>query len=195
MRGWLPGRVLSGSLNGSGPAGGLPLRKAGRLTVSRGFVSRGVVGLPGAGIEDTPAVVGCWGCCGRGGLLVVGAPACVGVCGGGMLSGFWGSAPWLPGLSGAPDWLGVVGGCGWVGCELYSGREHLTVRFLRQSVSCFVRVSLLFVFLSVRWMPWHQGPMKDVVACDIPRGAGWRAVIRGFPNGGTRHELCRVTCI
>ena len=54
---------------------------------------------------------------------------------------------------------------------------------------------LLFVFLSVRWMPWHQGPMKDVVACDIPRGAGWRAVIRGFPNGGTRHELCRVTCI
>ena len=117
------------------------------------------------------------------------------VCGGGMLSGFWGSAPWLPGLSGAPDLLGVVGGCGWVGCELYSGREHLTVRFLRQSVSCFVRVSLLFVFLSVRWMPWHQGPMKDVVACDIPRGAGWRAVIRGFPNGGTRHELCRVTCI
>ena len=119
----------------------------------------------------------------------------LGACGGGMLSGFWGSAPWLPGLSGAPDLLGVVGGCGWVGCELYSGREHLTVRFLRQSVSCFVRVSLLFVFLSVRWMPWHQGPMKDVVACDIPRGAGWRAVIRGFPNGGTRHELCRVTCI
>ena len=35
--------------------------------------SRGVVGWPGAGIEDTPAVVGCWGCCGRGGLLVVGA--------------------------------------------------------------------------------------------------------------------------
>ena len=82
------------------------------------------------------------------------------------------------------------GGCGWVGCELYSGREHLTVS-LRQ---VFCRV-LLFVFLSVRWMPWHQGPMKDVVACDIPRGAGWRAVIRGFPNGGTRHELCRVTCI
>jgi len=26
--------------------------------------------------------------------------------------------------------------------------------------------------LSVRWMPWHQGPMKDVVACDKPRGAG-----------------------
>ena len=26
--------------------------------------------------------------------------------------------------------LGGGGGCGWVGCELYSGREHLTVRFL-----------------------------------------------------------------
>ena len=94
---------------------------------------------------------------------------------------------------GAPRFfVGVSGGCGWVGCELYSGREHLTVS-LRQCLFC--RVLLLFVFLSVRWMPWHQGPMKDVVACDIPRGAGWRAVIRGFPNGGTRHELCRVTCI
>ena len=71
---------------------------------------------------------------------------CPCVCGGGMLSGFWGSAPWLPGLSGAPDLLGVVGGCGWVGCELYSGREHLTVRFLRQSVSCFVRVSFVVCF-------------------------------------------------
>ena len=54
------------------------------------------------------------------------------------------------------------GGCGWVGCELYSGREHL----------CFLCVLLWFVFLSVRWMPWHQGPMKDVVVCDKPRGAG-----------------------
>ena len=65
------------------------------------------------------------------------------VCGGGMLSGFWGSAPWLPDLSGAPDLLGVVGGCGWVGCELYSGREHLTVRFLRQN--CFLFCSCVFV--------------------------------------------------
>ena len=143
----------------------------------------GVVGLSGAWCRKHAR------CC------LMGGGGCPCVCGGGMLSGFWGSAPWLPDPSGAPGLLGVVGGCGWVGCELYSGREHLTVRFLRQSVSCFVRVSLLFVFLSVRWMPWHQGPMKDVVACDIPRGAGWRAVIRGFPNGGTRHELCRVTCI
>ena len=54
-----------------------------------------------------------------------------------MLSGFWGSAP----LVARPVWgswlSGVVGGCGWVGCELYSGREHLTVGFLRQ-VCCFV---------------------------------------------------------
>ena len=70
----------------------------------------------------------------------------LGACGGGMLSGFWGSAP----LVAWPVWgswlLGVLGGCGWVGCELYSGREHLTVRFLRQSVSCFVRVSFVVCF-------------------------------------------------
>ena len=35
------------------------------------------------------------------------------------------------------------GGCGWVGCELYSGREHLTVRFLRQN--CFLFCSCVFV--------------------------------------------------
>ena len=51
----------------------------------------------------------------------------------------------------------------------------------------------LLVFMGVRWMPWHQGPMKDVVACDKPRGAGLRAVIRGFPNGGTRPGSCPVT--
>lgn len=44
-------------------------------------------------------------------------------------------------------------------------------------------------------MPWHQEPMKDVVICDKPRGADKRAVIRGFPNGGTPHQLCGVTRI
>ena len=51
------------------------------------------------------------GCCGLVVVvvwLVVGVPARV--CGGGMLSGFWGSAPWLPGLSGAS----LFGGFGWV---------------------------------------------------------------------------------
>ena len=51
---------------------------------------------------------------------------------------------------------------------------HAVVRFLRQ------------VFKGIRWMSWHQEPMKDVGACDNPRGAGNRAVIRGFPNGETR---------
>ena len=31
--------------------------------------------------------------------------------------------------------------------------------------------------------------MKDVAACDKPRGAGKRALIRGSPNGET-HPLC-----
>ena len=191
MWGWLPGRVLSGSLMGLGRLGVCSCGRAGQLTVSREACLSRVVGLPGDWCRKHACHASASCLCGEWG--VVGALACVGVacCRGsgavrpGCLARFFCfSVCWRSG-----------GGCGWVGCELYSGREHLTVRFLRQSVSCFVRVSLLFVFLSVRWMPWHQGPMKDVVACDIPRGAGWRAVIRGFPNGGTRHELCRVTCI
>ena len=75
-----------------------------------GCVLAGVVGLSGAGMRDAPAV-----------LLL---PACVGsgvwwvslrVCGGGMLSGFWGSAPWSPGPCSAAlcGWWGVgVGGLG-----------------------------------------------------------------------------------
>ena len=61
----------------------------------------------------------------------------------------------------------------------------------------WTRASLIFcgqVFKSKRWMPWHQEPKKDVVACDKPRGVGKRAVIRGCPNGETPHESCRVTC-
>ena len=52
---------------------------------------------------------------------------------------------------------------------------------------------LCVVFMGVRWMPWHQGPMKDVVDCDKPRGAVLRALIRGFPNGGTRRPSWGVT--
>ena len=41
------------------------------------------------------------------------------------------------------------------------------------------------VFKGIRWMPWHQEPMKDVGACDMPRGVGNQTLIRGFPNGET----------
>ena len=34
-------------------------------------------------------------------------------------------------------------------------------------------------------MPWECWPMKDVEACDKPRGAGKQALIRGCPNGET----------
>ena len=58
---------------------------------------------------------------------------------------------------------------------------------------------LFFVFclvlLGIRWMPWHQELMKDVAACDMPRGVGERALIRGCPNGGTRPGLCWATII
>ena len=96
-----------------------------------------------------------------------------------------------------PPWggLGVVGGLV-VNCIVDASIDillfcDLSLLWFDLCVLCVVG-SLV---LSVRWMPWHRGPMKDAVACDMPRGAGLRAVIRGFPNGGTRHELCRVTCI
>ena len=76
MWGWLPGRlILLRLLNGSGPAGGLLSRKG--WAADRRALVCGVVGLSGAGIGDTPALVGCCGCCGRGGRLVGGAPACL----------------------------------------------------------------------------------------------------------------------
>ena len=37
--------------------------------------------------------------------------------------------------------------------------------------------------------------ITGIIYFDKPRGAGWRAVIRGCPNGGTRHLLWGVTCI
>ena len=40
--------------------------------------------------------------------------------------------------------VGGGAGCGWVGCELYSGREHLTVRFLRQHLFVVVFCCLFF---------------------------------------------------
>src|SRR5205085_4353064 len=43
------------------------------------------------------------------------------------------------------------------------------------------------------WMPWRQQAMKDVVACDKPRGAGKQALIRGSLNGAT-HGIRAVSC-
>ena len=36
------------------------------------------------------------------------------------------------------------------------------------------------------WMSWHREATKDVVACDMLRGAGKRAMIRRFLNAETR---------
>jgi len=41
------------------------------------------------------------------------------------------------------------------------------------------------------WMPRRQKAMKDVVACEKPRGAGKQASIRGYPNGET-HRISGI---
>jgi hypothetical protein len=73
------------------------------------------------------------------------------------------------------------------------------------SVAVFPAAVLLELFLGdvgwcvgqvvkgARWMPGHQEPMKDVGGRDSPRGAVNRAVIRGCPNGETRHPSWGVT--
>ena len=123
MWGWLPGRlILLRLLNGSGPAGGAASaegRAAGRVSW---VCSRGCGWLVRVGIGDTLSAACVWwwwvppfAC-----LVRVGVACC---------RGSGAVRPGLPGPSRVP-FLGVLGGCGWVGCELYSGREHLTVRFL-----------------------------------------------------------------
>ena len=82
--------------------------------------------------------------------------------------------------------------CGGVWCGWWRGRlfvENFTV-----DASIFVFACVFQVFKGARWMPWHQEPKKDVGICDMPRGVDNQTVIRGFPNGETRLELCPVTC-
>ena len=84
---------------------------------------------------------------------------------------------WLPAQ---PAGCSGVGCVWWVVCDLYSGCEHIC------SVLFFV---FCLVLLGIRWMPWHQELMKDVAACDMPRGAGERALLSegvrmGEPNLG-----------
>ena len=83
----------------------------------------------------------------------------------------------MPGLDRL--WFGCLG-VWWVVCDLYSGCQHIC------SVLFFV---FCLVLLGIRWMPWHQELMKDVAACDMPRGAGERALLSegvrmGEPNLG-----------
>ena len=54
--------------------------------------------------------------------------------------------------------------------------------------NCTVDASIICscqVNKGTRWMPWHQEPKKDVVACDKPREVGKQTLIRGFPNRET----------
>ena len=140
---------------------GCSSRKAGQPLVfwfPACVVGAGVVGLSGAGIGDTPALVGCCGCCGRGGRLVVGAPACVGVAccrGSGAVRPGCLTRVLLPCVGGGA-------GCGWVGCELYSGREHLTVRFLRQ----------MFLFCSCVFVVCFFERSVDALASGADEGRG-----------------------
>ena len=137
--------------------------------------------------------------------------------------GLWSSFVWVGGVLGSalppgPPLVGGVWWLWWVVCDLYSGCEHLCcLRASPLSCVCLARVRgacggacgprarpvagvwacflLCVVLWGIRWMPWHQELMKDVAACDMPRGVGERALIRGCPNGGTRPGLCWATII
>jgi hypothetical protein len=63
------------------------------------------------------------------------------------------------------------------------------------SIFCVLVFCCVQVLLGARWMPWHQEPMKDVGACDMPRVVGNQTVIRGFPNGVTWHSLWGVAAV
>ena len=140
--GWLPGRLLlSGPLYGSGPAGGCSRGYAGRPTVVHwcaGWLACLVIG-----VGNTPVMLLLPACVGSVAWWVpLACLVCVGVA---CCRGSGAVRPGLPGPSRVP-FLGVLGGCGWVGCELYSGREHLTVRFLRQSIFLVLFVCLCCLF-------------------------------------------------
>ena len=105
---------------GLGRLGGLPSRKG--WAADRRALVCGVVGLSGAWCRKHARRASASCLCGEWG--VVGAPACVGVAccrGSGAVRPGCLTRVLLPCL-----WV-VGAGCGWVGCELYSGREHLTV--------------------------------------------------------------------
>jgi hypothetical protein len=161
----------------------------------RGTLLGGGGGEP-AGVGRSGGWTRCWvlrkrACCPSLGTLVE------------FLRGGWVCCLWFsPGLLVFPLVWGVWVGAGcclrtvqWTRASLNRERACFPPLFLGWWGVClfFVLQFLLIVlcvqvFEGARWMPWHQGPMKDVGACDIPRGAGNQAVIRGFPNGETWHS-------
>ena len=135
---------------------------------------------------------------------------------------FWWGVCWVRPFRRDPSFVGGLWWLWWVVCDLYSGCEHLCCLraspLLVSSCACAWGVwggvwpagpvpllcwgrgvwacfLLCVVLWGIRWMPWHQELMKDVAACDMPRGVGERALIRGCPNGGTRPGLCWATII
>ena len=140
--------------------------------------------------------------------------------GGGLWSSFllvWGCVGFGPSAGSSPCW-GGCGGCGglFVICIVVASIFVVCAR--PPFLFCLARVRgacggacgprgrplwwwswacflLCVVLWGIRWMPWHQELMKDVAACDMPRGVGERALIRGCPNGGTRPGLCWATII
>ena len=86
--------IVLGLLMGLGRLGACPCGRPGGRPCLVGLFSRvGLVCLV-IGVGNTPAAA------------LLGGGGCPCVCGGGMLSGFWGSAPWLPGPCSAAL-------CGW----------------------------------------------------------------------------------
>ena len=71
------------------------------------------------------------------------------------------------------------------GRRVRSGVDATPLENCRASTSIF---EMFFQAIkSQRWMPWRLEPMKDVGDCEKPRGAVDQALIRGCPNGETRH--------
>src|SRR4051812_24301822 len=101
---------------------------------------------------------------------------------GGVSAGRGGFLRCVAGLVVFPGVIGLAGGAA---CFLR------TAQWTRASLYRFC----VQVFKGTRWMPWHQEPMKDVGACDMPRGVGNQTLIRGFPNGVTQHPSWGVAAI
>ena len=79
-----------------------------------------------------------------------------------------------------------------VACGWQTARPSCNHRYKPATVHrpCSVRAARVGLYgqanKRIRWMPWQLKAMKDVEVCDMPRGAGKQALIRGFPNGETQ---------